>query len=254
MRARRAVLADVGAPLLYGSLVPLDAQPAGLRRAMERFEWELPAVKVDWALSAPIPWKIPDLVGAGTVHLGGTIHELTRTAQALRRGERSATTYAVLGQMSAADPSRSPAGTETAWAYAHLPKDRHDDGAAIADAVRDLEATVEAAAPGFGDLVIGRSVLDPAGLCARNPNLLRGAMNGGTASVHQQLVFRPVAGTGRADTPIESLFLASSSAHPGGGVHGACGANAARAALLANGRTGPVYRGVMRSLQIRFLR
>jgi phytoene dehydrogenase-like protein len=46
-------------------------------------------------------------------------------------------------------------------------------------------------------------------------------------------VFRPTLGLGRAETVVPKLFLASASAHPGGGVHGACGANAARAALLA---------------------
>jgi phytoene dehydrogenase-like protein len=62
-------------------------------------------------------------------------------------------------------------------------------------------------------------------------NLDTGAINGGTTALHQQLVFRPVPGTGRAETPVAGLFLASAGAHPGGGVHGAPGANAARAAL-----------------------
>ncbi|MGQ0843094.1 MAG: phytoene desaturase family protein [Sporichthyaceae bacterium] len=254
VRVRRAVLADVAAPVLYGSLVPSAAQPAGLRRAMERFEWELPAVKVDWALSAPIPWQNTEIAGAGTVHLGGALMELTRTQQSLRRGEPSAAPYAVLGQMSAADPGRSPRGTETAWAYAHLPAGRHEDVDAIAAAVEELEAAVEKAAPGFSGLVLGRSVLDPAAMASVNPNLLRGAMNGGTSGLHQQLVFRPVPGLGRADTPIPGLWLASASAHPGGGVHGACGANAARAALAANGRAGALYRGVVGSLQRRLLK
>ncbi len=252
--ARRGVLADVGAPVLYGALVPEAAQPAGLRKAMDHFEWELPAVKVDWALSEPIPWHAKELRGAGVVHLGGTMHELMRTAQSLRRGEHSEATYAVLGQMSVADPLRSPPGSETAWAYAHLPAGRHDDAEAVKQAIAQMEDAVEKAAPGFRDLVIGRSVLDPAAMCARNPNLVRGAMNGGTAGLHQQLIFRPVPGLGRADTPIDGLFLASASAHPGGGVHGACGANAARAALAANGKAGAVYRGAMRGLQRRFLR
>jgi phytoene dehydrogenase-like protein len=63
--------------------------------------------------------------------------------------------------------------------------------------------------------------------------LHEGAINGGTSQLHQQLVFRPVPGLGRANTFVGNLYLASASAHPGGGVHGACGANAARAAIAA---------------------
>ena len=73
----------------------------------------------------------------------------------------------------------------------------------------------------------------PGDLERHDRNLAGGAINGGTSAIHQQLVFRPVSGLGRPETPIDGLYLASSSAHPGGGVHGACGANAARAALQA---------------------
>jgi phytoene dehydrogenase-like protein len=110
-----------------------------------------------------------------------------------------------------------------------------------------VDAALERAAPGFAAEVIGRRVMTPSDLHALNPGLLGGTMNGGTSALHQQLVFRPIPGTGRADTPIARLFLASSAAHPGGGVHGAPGANAARAALLANGRFGPAYRRAMRA-------
>jgi phytoene dehydrogenase-like protein len=66
---------------------------------------------------------------------------------------------------------------------------------------------------------------------AHDANLHGGAINGGTAGLRQELVLRPVPGMGRAETPIKGLFLGSASAHPGGGVHGAPGANAAKAAL-----------------------
>jgi phytoene dehydrogenase-like protein len=79
--------------------------------------------------------------------------------------------------------------------------------------------------------VLARRVLGPRELEARNANLVGGAVNGGTSQLHQQLVFRPVPGWGRAETGIRGLYLASASAHPGGGVHGAAGSNAARAAL-----------------------
>ena len=96
-----------------------------------------------------------------------------------------------------------------------------------------MQARLEDLAPGFGDRVIARRILGPRELEARNANLIGGALGGGTAQLHQQLVFRPVPGLGRAETPVRGLFLASASAHPGGGVHGAAGSNAARAAILA---------------------
>jgi phytoene dehydrogenase-like protein len=73
--------------------------------------------------------------------------------------------------------------------------------------------------------------MGPGQLEEHNSNLVGGAINGGTTAIHQQLVFRPTPGRGRPETPVTGLYLASSSAHPGGGVHGACGANAARAAI-----------------------
>jgi phytoene dehydrogenase-like protein len=102
----------------------------------------------------------------------------------------------------------------------------------VADFVARIESEVERHAPGFRDIVIARTVQSSADLEAADPSLDGGALNGGTAAIHQQLVFRPTPGTGRPDTVIPGLFLAGASAHPGGGVHGACGANAARAALL----------------------
>jgi phytoene dehydrogenase-like protein len=94
-----------------------------------------------------------------------------------------------------------------------------------------MEARLEAVAPGFRGGILARHVVGPRELEAADANLVGGAVNGGTAQLHQQLVLRPIPGLGRAETPVRGLYLASASAHPGGGVHGACGANAARAAL-----------------------
>lgn len=94
-----------------------------------------------------------------------------------------------------------------------------------------VEAQVERYAPGFRSLIRARRILAPPTLESMDANLHGGAINGGTTAMHQQLVFRPTPGTGRPETPVPRLYLASASAHPGGGVHGAPGANAARAAL-----------------------
>jgi phytoene dehydrogenase-like protein len=154
--------------------------------------------------------------------------------------------FLLFGQMTTADPSRSPAGTESAWAYTHLPHRPGWKADEIAEHVERMEEVIERQAPGFRSLIAGRHVYAPGDLERENRSLPGGALGGGTAAVSQQLFLRPVPGLGRPDTPIDRLFLANASAHPGGGVHGAPGANAARAALSRNGRlTGDLYRGVV---------
>ncbi|MET7683375.1 NAD(P)/FAD-dependent oxidoreductase [Streptomyces sp. NPDC005423] len=242
VRARRAVLADVSAPALYGSLVAEEHLPARTLADLRRFQWDFATFKVDWALNSPVPWSCPEAARAGTVHLAEGVDGLTRFAAQIAMGRVPDEPFVLFGQMTTADPSRSPRGTESAWAYTHVPHrvrgDAGEDGltgswdAREQEAMADrVEAQVERYAPGFRGLVRARRVLAPPTLESMDANLHGGAINSGTTALHQQLFFRPTPGTGRPETPVPGLFLASASAHPGGGVHGAPGANAARAAL-----------------------
>jgi phytoene dehydrogenase-like protein len=249
LAAPRAVVADVGAPALYRDLVGEEHLPARLVRDIERFQYDHGTFKVDWALSGPVPWRAEPATRAGTVHVCDSMDRATAYCAQLATGHVPDHPYVLVGQMNKADPTRSPAGTETMWAYTHVPHHTRGDARATDDGggltgVWDasesesfadrMEAEIEAHAPGFRALVTARHVLPPAALQARDANLVGGALGGGTVAFSQQLVFRPVPGLGRAETPIRGLFLGSASAHPGGGVHGACGANAARAALAAD--------------------
>ncbi|WP_205347000.1 phytoene desaturase family protein [Pseudonocardia broussonetiae] len=243
VHARRAVVADVSAPSLYGDLLPADAVPPRLRADLERFAWDTPVLKLNWALDRPIPWRAGAAAGAGTVHLGADAAGLVRWDADLETGTLPASPFLLLGQMTTTDPTRSPAGTESAWAYTHLPRGVPDAAAADELAGR-VDAVLEAHAPGFSAAVVSRVVQRPGDLEAADANLVHGAVNGGTAQLFQQLVFRPVPGFARATTPVQGLYLGSASAHPGGGVHGICGWVAARAALADHGALGPVRRRV----------
>ncbi|MGH9077687.1 MAG: phytoene desaturase family protein [Acidimicrobiales bacterium] len=235
VRARRAVLADVAAPALLGGLVGPEHLPASTVRDVARFEWDAATVKVDWALSEPIPWSDDQCRRAGTVHLADSVDHLADVANAVATGRVPHPLFCVVGQQSMTDPTRMPTGTETAWAYAHLPR-RPRAPLDLDGVVATVERRIEALAPGFAGLVLGRHVFTPARMEDADANLVGGAVSGGTSRLHQQAVWRPVPGQGRATTPVAGLFLASASAHPGGGVHGACGANAARAALAHSRR------------------
>ncbi|MFF4566339.1 phytoene desaturase family protein [Streptomyces sp. NPDC001435] len=256
---RRCVLADVSAPDLYGGLVNEQHLPRRILEGVQRFQWDFATFKIDWALGGRIPWKAGAAAGAGTVHLADGVDDLTRFAGQLATGQVPDHPFTLLGQMTTSDPGRSPDGTESAWAYTHVPQtitadagedDIHgtwDEREQEAMADR-MERHVERYAPGFRSLIRARRILAPPTLQALDANLHGGAINGGTASLHQQLIFRPVPGTGRPETPVRGLYLASASAHPGGGVHGACGANAARAALHATAGTARVLSAAQRLL------
>jgi phytoene dehydrogenase-like protein len=235
--ARRAVVADVVAPRLYLDLVGAGQLPGRMVADLRRFDWDAATVKADWALSAPVPWTAEPARRAGTLHLGVDLDGLTEFAAALATRRDPPHPFLLLGQMTTADPSRSPAGTESVWAYTHVPHHTGRTADSVQAVVDRMEQLIERHAPGFRALVVGRYVQGPGDLERSNPNIVDGAIGAGTSALHQQLVLRPVPGLGRADTPVDRLYLASASAHPGAGLHGACGANAARAAL-ARERTG----------------
>lgn len=254
VKVRRAVLADVSAPSLYRDLVGLDRLPAAVGAALEKFQWDHATFKINWALDRPIHWRASGAHGAGTVHFGADADGFVDHAADLSVGRLPRKPFALLGQMTTADPTRSPAGTESAWAYTHVPQGLDWTPALTAEFVDRIQGNLEDLAPGFTDSIVASHVQRPPDLQAADANLVGGATNGGSARIHQQLFFRPIPGTGRPETPITGLFLAGASAHPGGGVHGACGWNAALSALRSAGRTGGLRRRLSRTAWGRILR
>ena len=239
---RHAVLADVGAVNLYGGLVRAEDLPARTLRSMRSFQLDPGTVKVDWALDGPVPWASEPAYAPGTFHVADSVADMAEALGQVAAGALPARPFLLAGQMTTTDPTRSPAGTESMWAYTHVPQRvSHDAGdggvrgewdASDCERFADrMQERIERLAPGFGSRILTRRVLGPRELEARDANLVGGAINGGSSQLNQELVFRPVPGLGRAETPVAGLYLASASAHPGGGVHGAPGMNAARAAV-----------------------
>jgi phytoene dehydrogenase-like protein len=220
----RSVFCDV-APRAFLRLAG-DRLPADYCRRLERFRHGPGAFKVDYALAGPIPWKAEECARAGTVHLGGTLAEFVASEQAPWRGEHAERPFVLLAQHTLFDPTRAPEGKHTVWAYCHVPH------GSARDMTERIERQIERFAPGFRDLVLGRSIMPPRELERRNENLVGGDINGGAANL-RQLLFRPMIKLVPYSTPLRGVYLCSSSTPPGGGVHGMCGYLAARTALRA---------------------
>jgi phytoene dehydrogenase-like protein len=220
--------------LLPGGLVLADVMPGELRRIArlpDRFDRALAgyrhgpgAFKLDWALDGPIPWRAPEVAEAATVHLGGSLDEISASEWGAWRGRPVERPFVILAQHTLFDPTRAPAGKHTAWAYCHVPNGWRGD------MTEAIESQVERFAPGFRDLVLARSVIAPADLEQCNRNLVGGDVNGGTMDLGQ-LFTRPVRARNPYRTPVPGLYLCSSATPPGGGVHGMCGYSAALTAL-----------------------
>lgn len=241
-RGRVAGVRLAGGEGLPGEIVIADVMPQALlrltggvlpdryARAMTRYRPGPATIKVDWALSGPIPWSAAEARAAGTVHVGGDEAEvLDSTSFTGGLPERP---FMLLGQQSLADPSRAPAGQHTAWAYTHGPH-TVDYRADTAAQVQRMEAQVERFAPGFRELILGRHVLAPHDLERRNANLVGGDVGGGSYTL-DQVLFRPVPRLIPYRTPVPGLYLGSAATFPGGAVHGVPGHAAARVALAAS--------------------
>lgn len=198
--------------------------PPAYRRKLARYRYGVAAFKIDWALAGPIPWAAAACGHASTVHLGGTLVEVAAAERAPWQGKVADKPFVLLAQPSLFDPTRTPEGKHTAWAYCHVP-----NGSTI-DMVERIEMQIERFAPGFRALMLARSVLPPLALERHNANLIGGDINGGVQDLWQ-LFTRPTRQL--YATPVKGLYLCSSSTPPGGGVHGMCGYFAAQAVLRA---------------------
>jgi phytoene dehydrogenase-like protein len=197
--------------------------PAGYARRLRRYRHGPGVFKLDWALDGPVPWRDPAVAAAATVHLGGTLDEITAAEAAVAAGRHPERPYVLAVQPCVADPSRAPAGRHVLWAYCHVP-----NGSTV-DMTAAVEGQLERFAPGFRDRVIARAAHGPAALERRNPNLVGGDIGGGYGGLSQlvrpNLSIRPWA------TPLPGVYLCSASTPPGPGVHGMGGYHAARLAL-----------------------
>jgi len=218
----RAVLFDVTPRQL--AAIAGDELPSSYQKRLRKFRYGPGVFKIDWALDGPIPWRAEECRHSATVHVGGTIEEIARHEAAIWHGRTTDRPFVLVAQQSLFDDSRAPEGKQTGWAYCHVPNGSTDDMTAA------IESQIERFAPGFRQRILARHTMNTAAYETYNPNIIGGDISGG-ANTLSQVVARPFLKRDPYATPNKRLYLASSSASPGGGVHGMCGHGAAQSAM-----------------------
>ncbi len=194
------------------------------RSELERYRYNSGSFKLDLALDGPVPWRNPELVGAGTVHVGGTFEEIAGAEALVRRGRIPARPFVLVSQQSLFDPTRAPAGKQTLWAYCHVP-----NGSDV-DMTEPILRQIERFAPGFRDRILAIHRMSPADLEAHDANLVGGDIGAGLQDIGQ-LFTRPAPRVDPYSTPDPGIWICSASTPPGPGVHGMSGHLAAASAL-----------------------
>ncbi|WP_426565901.1 phytoene desaturase family protein [Angustibacter sp. McL0619] len=218
----RAVLLDVSPrgllELARGSL------PASYEGWLRRFRYGGGVCKVDFALSAPVPWAAAGVELAGTLHLGGARAEMAATEADVHAGRHPERPFVLASQPGVVDAGRAPSGQHTLWTYAHVPN------GSTRDLGEQVTAQVERFAPGFRDVVLHRSVMTAAQEADHNANYVGGDIASG-APTPWQMVMRPAPRWDPYRTPLAGTYLCSASTPPGPAVHGMAGLHAASRAL-----------------------
>jgi phytoene dehydrogenase-like protein len=201
-----------------------DHLPAAYRQQLVKFRYGPGVFKVDYALDGPVPWKAAECARSATVHIGGTLEEISLSEKTVWEGKQPEKPFVLAAQQTLFDPTRAPDGKHTLWAYCHTP------AGSTYDMTERIEAQIERFAPGFRDCILARNVMNPEDLEEYNPNYIGGDINAGVQDV-MQLFTRPTVRIDPYSTPNRSIYLCSSSTPPGGGVHGMGGYYAAKSAM-----------------------
>jgi phytoene dehydrogenase-like protein len=161
-----------------------DALPSGYRQKLTRYRYGPGVCKLDWALAGPVPWAAAEYRRVVTLHVGGAFDEIARSEADVNAGRHPDRPYCLVAQPCVVDPSRAPEGRHTLWAYRHVP-----NGSDV-DMTAPIEAQIERFAPGFRDLILGRSCFTAAATEEHNPSYVGGDIGAGAATL-RQMVFRP---------------------------------------------------------------
>jgi phytoene dehydrogenase-like protein len=240
LEAKR-VLSGTDPQRTFLGLVGREALPPEFARAIESLDFRSPSLKLNLALD-----RLPEFAsrpgGAGpqhrgTVHVGALdLDALDASFAAAQVGRLPEQPMVELTVPSALDPSLAPPGRHVASLFVqHVPWQPEGGGwSAARDPFADrVLALVDQVAPGFSSSVLHREVLAPPDL-ERIFGLTGGNIFHGAMTPDRLFLMRPVPGHARYATPIPGLYLCGAGAHPGGGVMGACGRNAALAVLADN--------------------
>jgi phytoene dehydrogenase-like protein len=230
-----AVASSVDANLTFLQMLAADELPSEFREAIKRIDYASASAKINLALSEPPQFSAVQQHGLGlhhrgTMHISPTLDYLERAYVEARLGRPSSEPILEMTMASSVDPSLAPEGKHVMsifvqYAPYQLADSQSWDQIKESFADRCVEQ-LSRYAPNVPNAIEHRQVLSPLDL-ERTFGLTGGNIMQGAMPPNQLFSLRPTMGWADHRTPIAGLYLCGAASHPGGGVMGACGRNAA---------------------------
>lgn len=246
------VVSNVDAQVTFERLLEARHLPAPFREAVSRIDYSSASAKINLALREPPQFTCLATSPAGrtagaegtapalrgTIHIGATTDYLQRAYTDALCGRPSQRPIVEMTMPTAVDDTLAPAGHHVVSLFVQYAPYRLAEGnwdTLKEDFADRCIAEIARLAPNVPAAILHRQVLSPVDI-ERTFGLTGGNIFQGAMPLHQLFSLRPVAGWSDYRTPVRGLYLCGSAAHPGGGVMGACGRNAALE-ILRDGRT-----------------
>ncbi len=236
--ATRSVLASVAPGQLYDRLLEGVNLPED-RAALRKFRHGRGNFQLHYALDGVPDWLTPGLDQVALIHLADGIDSVSKSSNEAERGMLPATPTICVGQPSRLDPSRCPPGKAVLWLQIpDAPRIIKGDAAGeiegtdwdeVREAFADrIERILARHIKGFDKLILARRAYSPKDLERMNVNLVGGDPYGGHCGIDQFFVWRPLAHSTNGEGPVRGLIHIGASTHPGPGLGGGSGFNAAK--------------------------
>src|SRR5699024_1951864 len=145
-----------------------ERMPARAARAFDRFAYGAAAAKVDFVLSEPVPWAVPEIGRTGTVHIGGTRAEMAHAEAEVNAGRHAAAPMVLASEPAQVVASRRVGDLAPLWTYAHVP------AGSTRDVTEDITRQIERFAPGFRDVIVASRCIPAARMHEHNANYIGG--------------------------------------------------------------------------------
>ena len=234
--AKKGIIASVEPKSLFLKLIPDSANlDKTFKRKVSSFRYsKVTQVMIHAALDRWLDYRPDETQKAGLVQIGDSLDQISRAYNDCVIGRPPKEPFMTIDNTTGYDSTRAPPGKHTMWNFVRAPVFvngkpwSEDDKEKFADLCIERLSTY---APNARDIILKRVVLSPQDIERINPNIVYADPGGGKATLDQSLALRPFPNWSQYRTPIEGLYMCSPSNHPGGGVSGLSGHNAAIAAM-----------------------